>query len=112
MSLKCAAPRRTTESNAAPSSSAFAQRRIPMPPPPAVLLSITGKPIRLACACASARSASRPVPGRSGSRASVASARAVCFSPNARICSEVGPMKTIPVRSQRAASSGFSARKP
>ena len=60
---------------------------------------------------ASLGSLKKPVPGSSGTRFSAASSRAVCFSPNARICSGVGPMKTMPVRFARFGELGVLAQK-
>ena len=38
--------------------------------------------------------------------------RAVCFRPKRRICSGVGPMKTMPACAQASANAAFSLRKP
>ena len=56
-----------------------------MPPPPAVLFKITGKPMRSACSFASLELARRPVPGKSDTPSSVAIERAPCFVPKPRI---------------------------
>ena len=87
LSLKLLPASRRTLSNALRSCCASAHCCMPMPPPPAVLLSITGKPIRRASRSAPSRSASRPLPGSSGSALAAASARAVCLRPNcAHLC--------------------------
>ncbi len=85
---------------------------MPMPPPPAVLFSITGKPMRAAELRASSALASSPLPGSSGTPCTSAISRDVCFKPNERICSGVGPMNATPARSHASANSAFSERKP
>ena len=71
-----------------------------MPPPPAVLFSITGKPIRAASASASSMESSNPEPGNSGTPLFAAISRALCFRPKASRCSGRGPMKAMPCSRQ------------
>ena len=85
---------------------------MPIPPPPAVLFSITGKPISRAAATASPASDSSGLPGASGTPARRATSRATCFRPKVRICPGVGPMKRAPPASTRSANSAFSLKKP
>ena len=85
---------------------------MPMPPPPPVALTMTGKPIRLASATACSAEASRPVPAIIGTPALRASARAVCFAPNASRCAGVGPTNASPASSTCRAKSAFSDRNP
>ena len=85
---------------------------MPMPPPPALLFSITGKPIRSASRSAAAASRTMPLPGANGTPADAAKARAVCFSPNSRKCRGCGPMNAIPAAASRSANSARSDRNP
>ncbi len=68
--------------------------------------------MRAASARAWPTSFSSALPGSSGTWLRSASSRAVCLSPNARICAGVGPMKAMPAAEQASAKSGFSDRKP
>ena len=84
--------------------------RMPMPPPPAVLLSITG----IADALGAARGRLVDVGQQAGAgqqrhAVPARAARAVCFRPKSRICSGVGPMKTMPAAAQASAKRGVFA---
>lgn len=84
----------------------------PIPPPPALLLTIIGYPIASALASAVLTSSTRPVPGKSGPPASWASFRARCLSPRLRICCGVGPIHVSPLTSQASAKSALPERNP
>ena len=83
-----------TRSIASMSSSFVEQRAMPIPPPPAVLLSITGYPVSSASLSAWLESSINPDPGGRGAPDCSARVRARCFKPKSRRCSAVGPMKT------------------
>ena len=105
--LKC-----STAAKAGANSASLRHSRMPIPPPPAVLFSITGYPMRSAASTASPADASRSVPGSSGTPFAAAISRAVCFKPKARICSGVGPMNTTPRAAHASAKAAFSLRNP
>ena len=83
-----------------------------MPPPPPVALSRIGSPTARAAASASSALASSGEPLSTGTCASSASSRAVCFWENMRMVAAVGPRKAMPFRSHFSLKSAFSERKP
>ena len=86
---------------------------MPIPPPPAAALMITGKPISLAIAAASAGSETGPgEPLAIGNPALDIVSRAVILSPRILNTSGLGPMNVIPSSANLSAKIGFSARNP
>ena len=109
---KSCSPWRMAVSIAETRSSAVVQTVIPMPPPPATLLTITGKPISSAADAAAETSVSASLAGSSGTPAAIAASRARSFWPNHAIWAGVGPMNVQPASSTSAANDAFSDRKP
>ena len=99
-------------SKAASSSSALRTRRMPRPPPPAVALSISGKPIFPAAACASPRTSGPPLQGETGTRAASAISLLVILSPSRRMVAALGPRNAISLASSFSTKPGSSARNP
>ena len=87
-------------------------RRIPRPPPPAAALTISGKPIRWACAGRLDRVDGAVAPRRDRHLGLLGQSAWRRSCRRARITSGGGPTKTTPSRSQSSANSGRSATKP
>lgn len=86
---------------------------MPRPPPPAVALIITGKPTCLATSTASVSFLINPSePGTVGTPAAFIVSRAVDLSPITRMCSERGPMNSIPWSAQMSTKVAFSDKNP
>ncbi|VVB89824.1 Uncharacterised protein [uncultured archaeon] len=86
---------------------------MPMPPPPDDALTITGYPMLSAISRASSKSFMPfSLPGITGIPAAFMVFLASILLPTLSMAWLVGPMNVIPSFSQRAANSGFSARKP
>lgn len=87
------------------SSSSLKQIDMPIPPPPPVALSMIGYPTRCACSSAASSVETSSEPGRTGTSAAIARARASCLRPMDAICSAVGPSQSKPAASTLAANS-------
>ena len=68
--------------------------------------------MRLASRLACCTSINKPEPGERGTPVAIAISLALCFKPNIKICSQVGPIKTRPCASTCLTKSAFSLKKP
>ena len=94
-------------------SSSFQTALIPLPPPPALALSITGYPVFLATFTHVLKSGMIPsLPGTQGTPASIIVVLAIALSPIRLIMSSEAPINLILCSSHNLENLAFSERKP